>query len=170
MGKIIELNTKTVAPIQQCLFVSDLVQITRSYFREPQKMLVPVRKHPFYNDRHSLLDGHHSTCIADTLNDFQEGFVKIFGYEVNNNHDFIDANEIPDEFYIKNINDNNRNIKLNFLDTQKYLKNWDLPESIEELRSKYSRLESAIALINCSFPDLNLTEDQIQNLYFNKNL
>ena len=159
---IIELDTRDVAPIQENLYAPTLGEITRSYFKDAKKMIVPLRDHPFYDGKFSLLDGHHSSCIAETLNEFSSDIVKLYGWLADNEDDLIDPDKLSNEFYKEEIYWNNANIMDNFAKTPKYLEDIGVSESIKELRLKYSQLESITSLLDYSYKGLDFPK--IKNL------
>jgi len=151
MGKIIKLNIDIVSPSQFGLCYLNLGRILKSYVENPKKMIVPIRVHPFDSSRYMLLDGHHSTCIADTLNESNPNSVQIYGWVAKNENDIIE--ELTEEYYQKNISFNNGNIKERYQLLDDGLIFFDnMPKTIKEMRAEYSELESGASLMNYVFP------------------
>lgn len=139
MGRIIELDTKCLVPIQKEIFMDNIKDILRDYNEEPLKNIIPVREHPNYPGKHMLLDGHHSSCITDVLNE-SSSFVRLYGWVADSETDFI--GELGSDFHYGDLYMKNRNIKFQYLRAEELASMPEVPNSIPELRAMYSYLES----------------------------
>ena len=150
MGRIIELDTDLLVPSQHKLIMSDAGIIVRSYFRRPKKMLLPVRIHPCDCRKYLLLDGNHSACIADTLNELDDMDIEVFGWLAEHNGDLI--GKLPIKFYQKDIVDKNENIEGRYYSAiRPRPTSLTPPQSVKAMRALHPQFESAETLLDYAF-------------------
>ena len=150
MGKIIELNTDIITPSQDGLYIYQLKKIMISYTKNPKKIIVPVMLDPFNSDKYTLLDGHHSTCIADTLNESNLNSVEIYAWIAENKYDVIPYT-LSENYHKGRLDSQNENIERRYPLLEKKSAYCRFPKTIKELRAKYSELKSKASLINIIF-------------------
>ncbi|MBT3398097.1 hypothetical protein HOA55_04365 [archaeon] len=158
MGKIIRLDTKLALPTQPTLRQRNIKRVIRSFLRSPKKMIVPVRTNPRDPSTYLILDGHHSTCVADTLNEFRPGFVDIFGWITEDNQDLIER--LPQDFHQGRVYSQNENIEGRFENVPAYHEWSKVPKTIREMRGRYEPLRSARNLMRYATNKPNLAIPQ----------
>lgn len=113
MGKIENVSTEIVKPIQIDLDYSRLVDVFAYYERGERDLLLPVPVKKINRD-YLILDGHHRTAVAHLVDR------NITAYIVEDIDDLLNPSKYP-ESARRAIKDNNENIRFNFnLEKSKY--------------------------------------------------
>ena len=94
MGEIIELDKSNIKTIQWALKSQNVNRFLKSYLKNPNKVLVPVRKDSI-DSQAILLDGHSRSVIISTLSGIKE--IPLYGYVANHEWDFLKV--LPNGFW-----------------------------------------------------------------------
>ncbi len=150
MGKIVELEYKRIIPTQDEIHDQYVVTFVRSYLRNPQDPIIPIKR---TLEGDLLLDGHHCAASMELISKLTGA--KIYGWIAENEEDLIE--NLPEMFHQHphTINEKNRNIQKRF-----NLKPSKSCQQLGDLRKKYSFMESPKKLVDFS---LNHPEMELNN-------
>ncbi len=150
MGKIIKLDTEWLIPTQPELKENQFEILLGHYLRSSGKdFLIPVKPSEDKDGKFLHYNGHHSACLIDVVG--KRLGSGIYGWIPGHNRDFI-----PEELTGRYVNDwfnqDNWTIEGRFGNLEKERKG--CPNSIAEMREKYSWLNSMESMLNYFFPHL----------------
>ncbi|MCR4285217.1 MAG: hypothetical protein NUV97_04225 [archaeon] len=149
MGELVRVSEPgMLKPIEHSLIRGDIRRIYRSYLERPKKIVVPTKELLGSSRRLVLLDGHHSSCLADTLQESGYRGVELYAWVAESPGDEIP--ELPEGFDQRNREEQNYNIARHFrnvLFLRGYVRREFRLETVRDLRRRHPYLGSEKELL-----------------------